>query len=137
MGRKGRGFSLLEVLFALLVLAAGAMVTLGVITSTAARNEITKEQAIGYKACQDIMEALMNMDRDTLITQKNFQGASGSTSFQVTQLHPTSPPTGAWTVRDITASIRPSAPADSIVEIQVRFDWKNVKCMLTNRRYLP
>jgi prepilin-type N-terminal cleavage/methylation domain-containing protein len=135
--RKGAGFSLLEVLIAMALLAVGAVIGLTVVANTSARNELTREQAIAYKACQDVLEALMSMDKATLLSQKAWQATNGPSSFTVVKLDPSNPPSGSYTLTDLTSTILSGAPADSLLEIKVRFSWKNVNVMLSSRRYLP
>ena len=135
-----KGLTLLEVMISLAILMVGAVIGLGVIATTSARGEITKDQALAYKGCQDIMEALMSMDKTTLIAQKTWQDANGgSSSFAMKSLKNSdaSSPLGTYTLTDVSARADASAPANSLLEITVTFNWKNVRVLLCNRRYLP
>jgi type II secretory pathway pseudopilin PulG len=134
------GFSLLEVVISLSLLATGAMVGLGLMATSAARGEITREQAIAYKACQDVMEAHLSMDKLTLLAQKTWQqGLGGPAPFSVNSLKNAdgSSPQGSFVLQDITSRIDPAAPADSLIEIRVRFKWRGVDVQLCNWRYVP
>lgn len=132
------GFTLVEVMIALALIALGVLVALTMITTSSMQGEISKEQAIGFRACQDVMEALMSMDRDTLLAQMNWQIANNQAStFTVPALHSANPPTGTYSVIDVTGTINSSATTTQLVQLQVRLIWKNVNVTLTSVRYLP
>lgn len=76
-----RGFTLLEILLALAVLAVGALVCMSIIMTVSKSNESNKETNIGYKAAQDVMEALLTMTWNDMLAQNNV-------SFTAVQLPP-------------------------------------------------
>lgn len=132
------GFTLVEVMIALALIALGVLIALTMITTSSMQSEISKEQAIGFRACQDVMEALMSMDRDTLLAQMNWQTANNQAStFTVPALNSANPPTGTYSVIDVTRTINASATTTQLVQLQVRLIWKNVNVTLTSMRYLP
>jgi Tfp pilus assembly protein PilV len=135
-----RGISLIEVMIALAVLFTGAVIGLTMVASTSARGEITREQALAYKACQDAMEALMSMDKPTLLAQKTWQQSNSRTSsFTVTLLQETdgSSPRGEYRLTDVSTRSDATAPAETLLEIRVSFVWKKINIQLVGRRHLP
>jgi hypothetical protein len=122
------------------VLVTGAMIGLTVVASTSARGEVTKEQALAYKACQDVMEALMCMDKATLLTQMQWQSTHGGSSpFTVTAIRREdgSSPTGGYSVTDISTRSDPAATPQTLLEFRVSFQFQRINVQLTGRRYVP
>jgi prepilin-type N-terminal cleavage/methylation domain-containing protein len=139
-GQSPPGFALLEVMIAMSLFVIGAVIGLTVITNTSARGELSREHLLAYKACQDVMEALMSMDKATLLAQAALQKNSGqAATFEAIALKETdgSSPRGLYLVTDVTSRYEAAAPANSVVELVVRFSWKKVNIQLTNRRFLP
>ncbi|HLG42238.1 MAG TPA: prepilin-type N-terminal cleavage/methylation domain-containing protein [Planctomycetota bacterium] len=132
-GAAPGGFTMVEVMIALALIAIGVLIGLTMITTSSMQNEISKEQAIGYRACQDVMEALMTMDQPTLLAQM----AASPATFTVPPLNPATPPTGSYTITDITTTVNPSATSTELVQIQIRLLYKNVNVTLTSLRHLP
>jgi hypothetical protein len=116
------------------------MIGLSVIASTSARGEITREQALAYKACEEAMEALMGMNKSTFLAQLDRQETERTPgTFTVKPLKETdgSSPEGAYALYDLSTVYDSSSPPRSLVEIRVRFCWKNIRIQLSNRRHLP
>jgi Tfp pilus assembly protein PilV len=135
---KAGGFSFLEVMVALALIVTGAMIGLTMIINTSAQNEITREQAIIYKGCQDVMEALMNMDKATFLAQEAWQkGNGGKSPFSIPKVNPKTPPTGYYTLTDISKTLDAAAPVQSIYEIKVYCNYKKINVMVSSWRYLP
>ncbi len=71
------GVTLIELMIAILVLGLGVVATLSVMMTTGVNNEISKEQALSYKACQDTTEALMAMDYASMINPNSYTLPAG------------------------------------------------------------
>ena len=69
MSRSQGGFSLLEVMIAMAVLAIAVVGTLGVLLVTHQHNTATDEASLAHKACQEMMEQLVGMTYDTMLAQ--------------------------------------------------------------------
>jgi len=67
--RMEDGFSLLEVMIALAVLAIAMIGTLSVLLVVHQHNTATDEASLATKACQEMMEQLLNMTYDTMLVQ--------------------------------------------------------------------
>lgn len=132
--RAPGGFTLIEVLVALAVLATGTMIALSLLTTAGAEDQLSRERAVAYKACQEVMEVLMTMDKATLL----LQAESGKPlEFEVPALNKQNPPKGGYSITDVSRDLAApgdNPPAWSVVEIRVWLEWKKIRVMLTQRR---
>jgi prepilin-type N-terminal cleavage/methylation domain-containing protein len=132
------GVTLFEVMVSMALLGTGALIGLTLIANTSARGEITRDQAIAYKSCQDMIELLLSMDKPTLLAQKAaLEGAPGSFLVTALKQQDGSSPSGRYTLTDVSSLNLPGTAADTLLEIAVTFSWKQINVQLTARRYLP
>ena len=144
MKQERGGFSLLEVILALSVLVIGALVTLTLIATTSNRNEKGKSDAVGYKACQDMMEVLMSMPYADMTNLKNWSvnNAQGLTFDISAAGFPRTPDgslvKGTYTLTDISSTLG-YAPGNEnkLWEIIVRIDYQNIHLAIVSRRKDP
>ncbi len=106
-GRRKAGFSLLEVVVALGVLAISMTGIVGLLLVSHQHNTSTNETTIAAKACEEMMETLRTM------TYAQVKAQNGVT-FVATGLHPTQP-LGTVAVTDVS----PPGDPDTIVEVRV------------------
>jgi prepilin-type N-terminal cleavage/methylation domain-containing protein len=136
-----RGFTLLEVLIALSVLATGALVALTVLAGTSQNNEQNKEQVQAFKAAQDMMEVLMSMNYTWLLQQRDWAVANSETlNFDLLALPKDSAGNfgkGVFSIADVTSTYDAAAPPDSILEIRVAVNYRKANVLLTSLRYKP
>ncbi|GEM_PF-2887031 len=107
MSRADRGFTLLEVVIALGVIAVALMGSLSLLLLTHRHNTSTNETATAYKACQEMMEKLRTMTYDQVKAQNGV-------GFVATKLHPTQP-VGSVAVTDVS----PAGDPDTLVQVVV------------------
>ena len=138
------GFSLLEVMIALAVLTAGALVALTVMIGTSSRNEQSKQVAIGYKVSQDVMEAMLSMTYADLTSLKTYQDGPPAQplTFNVTAPgFPRQPNgnfvVGTYSLMDVSNQYGWGAGSGKVIEIDVRVDYQNIHCRITARRVQP
>jgi hypothetical protein len=108
-------------MIAMLVLGLGVVATVGVLFTTGINNEINKEQALGYKACQETMEFLTSLDYATMINPASYTPATTNLgpryfkgSFLVKKPLAMNQYVGEFTIRDVTntydSALAASAP---------------------------
>jgi prepilin-type N-terminal cleavage/methylation domain-containing protein len=153
------GITLIELMIAMLILGLGVVATLGVLFSTGIHNEINKEQALGYKACQETLEVLTATDYATMINPGSYTPATvnlGTRHFKgfflVKKPLANDQYIGEFTIRDATADyetqLQTTAPAAkaglpanmpnwSITEITVSLKVRKVNVMLRTWRRAP
>ncbi len=116
MGRHSRrsqgGFSLLEIMIAMVVLAVAMFGVLGLLLVTHQHNQSTSESAHAYKSCQEIMEQLQAMSYDDML------GQNGVT-FVAKKLHPNLP-IGVIEIADASPVEYPDSKSEVRVRIQTQ-----------------
>jgi prepilin-type N-terminal cleavage/methylation domain-containing protein len=139
-----RGFTLLEVMLALAILTVGAMVGLTVLAGTAQRNEHQKFVAIGTKASQDVIEALLSMSYSDLQSLYDYQQGPPATTltFDVTAPGFIRQPgggyvKGTYTIADISDQFGWSAGSKKVFGLDVRIDYQTIHIRLETRRSAP
>jgi prepilin-type N-terminal cleavage/methylation domain-containing protein len=138
------GFSLLEVMIALAVLTAGALVALTVMMGTSSRNEQQKQVAIGYKVCQDVMEAMLSMSYSDLVSLRAYQQGPPAQALTFNVTAPGFPRlpgggyvVGTYNLMDVSNQYGWPANSGKVIEIDVRLDHQNIHCRITARRMQP
>lgn len=111
MGTRG-GFSLLEVILAMVVLAIALLGVMGVLLVTHQHNTSSSESSLAHKACQEVMEQLRAMSYDAMLTQNNLD-------FVARKLHPTQP-IGVVEVSDVSPAGDPDTKAEMRVRIRTQ-----------------
>lgn len=95
--RRGRGgFSLVEVMIAMVVLAIALLGMMGVLLVTHQHNASTDETSLATKACQEMMEQLVGMDWATMWAQNGLP-------FAAPKLSPTAN-VGLVTITDLSGA---------------------------------
>jgi len=136
--RRDGGFSLLEVILAMSVLVIGALVTLTVMATTAQRNEKGKIDAVGYKACQDMLEVLMSMPYADIQNLQTWSVNTGTAlTFDVVAAgfprQPSGQPIrGTYSLRDVSTAPDynfgfPVGTTNRAWEIIVRIDYQQIR----------
>jgi prepilin-type N-terminal cleavage/methylation domain-containing protein len=137
------GFSLLEIVLAMALLAIGALVTLTVLMSTARNNETGKVLAIANKSCQDMTEVLMSMpyaDLANLVAWSQSSGRPLTFAVNAAGFPKQSDGTsvrGTYSLVDISDRYGFAANSNKIWEITVRIDHQNIHSAIVTRRKDP
>ena len=142
--RDQRGYSLIEVMLSLAVLATGALVALTVMSGTAQQNEVQKGVSLGYKSSQDVMEALLSMswaDLDNLYSYQQGPPAHALT-FLVTapgfpRLNGGGYVSGTYTLTDVSDQYGWAAGSRKVYEIDIRVDHQIIHVRIASRRLAP
>lgn len=116
MGRHSRhsqgGFSLLEIMIAMIILAVAMLGVLSLLLVTHQHNQSTSETALAYKSCQEIMEQLQGMNYDDMLAQNGV-------TFVAKKLHKDLP-IGIIEVTDASPAGDPDTKAEVRVRIQTQ-----------------
>jgi prepilin-type N-terminal cleavage/methylation domain-containing protein len=133
-----RGFSLLEVVLAMAVLVVGTLVCLTVMMGSSQNSEKSKLDAIAYKACQDMAEALMSMNYSELNTLKTWSTLNNKPlTFDVTAAGFPPGVQGTYTLQDVSDQIGFTQGSQRLWEITIRVDYQNVHAAIYTRRKDP
>jgi uncharacterized protein (TIGR02598 family) len=111
-GRAEGGFSLLEVMIAMAVLAIAMAGILGLLLVTHQHNQSASETTMAYKACQEVMEQLQGMTYDEVLAQNGV-------TFAAKKLHPDQQ-IGLITVTDASPPGDPDTKAEIRVSVRAQ-----------------
>ncbi len=138
------GFSLMEVMLCLAVLAIGSIVTLTVMMGTSTQNETARGVSAGYKAAQDVAEALLSMSWSDLQNLRTYQQGPPARTLQFDVTAPGFPRLsggsyvkGQYTLTDISDQYGWLPNTNKVYEIDIRIDHQNIHARVVTRRTAP
>ncbi len=112
--RRRGGFTLIEIVVALMILAIALVGLVSLILAVQTHNQSFSDARMSHKACQEVMELLLGMQYSSMRAQNGVR-------FIVPVLHPTRQ-IGRVTLRDVS----PPADPTTITEIEVSVNTQGV-----------